>query len=164
MLRIHIDEIHPLNVDIYVDISAKDFTNSTPKKDILSPILPNDTLRDYADDTIYECVHEIDHSCRQKKNYTLQQILDNVDSIQKQYEQLMQNPITSTQRVSCFMPLKHLTKMFKNFKFLRHRSQDQPRKTTHFDTKSPFIFGGETLHWIALPQYHDHIYENQLIH
>ncbi|CAF4768992.1 unnamed protein product, partial [Rotaria magnacalcarata] len=30
--------------------------------------------------------------------------------------------------------------------------------------KSPFIFGGETLQWIALPQSDDHIYENDLIH
>ncbi|CAF3882287.1 unnamed protein product [Rotaria sp. Silwood1] len=30
--------------------------------------------------------------------------------------------------------------------------------------KSPFIFGGETLQWFVLPQYIDHIYENDLIH
>ncbi|UJR14948.1 hypothetical protein I4U23_001929 [Adineta vaga] len=161
MLRIHIDDVHPLNVDIYVDISTKSFTNSTPKKDILSPILPNDDYRDHQRDSIYDYVHDNDNYVQQKKNYTLQQILDNVESIQKQYEQIIENPLTTSS--SCFMPLKHLTKLFKNFKCQRHKPIEQPRKIDHLENKSPFIFGGETFRWIALPQYDDHIYENELI-
>jgi hypothetical protein len=89
-----------------------------------------------------------------KKIYTLQQIHDNVETIQKHYEQIIDNPISSS---SCFSSLKHLTKIFKLFR-TKPIEQSQP-----IENQSPFIFGGETLHWIALPQYNDHIYENELI-
>ncbi|CAF3934749.1 unnamed protein product, partial [Adineta steineri] len=160
MIHIHVDDIHPIDIDIYVNISTKSFTNSTPKKDILSPILAND-YHPSREESVYECLFDKDISSNQKKIYTLQQVLDNVESIQKQYEQIIENSITTPS--SCFISLKHLTKVFKNFKFLRNKSIEQPRKINQIIDKSPFIFGGETLQWIALPQYHDHIYENAFI-
>jgi hypothetical protein len=137
MIRIHIDNHHSTGIDIHVDISMKNFTNSTPKKKPLpSPIACN----------------------RNKKIYTLQQIYDNVETIQKHYEQI--NPITSSSSSSCFYPLKQMTKVFKNIKSLRTKPIEQSKSNEY---KSPFIFGGETLQWIALPQDNDHIYENELL-
>jgi hypothetical protein len=47
-------------------------------------------------------------------------------------------------------------------KILR-KENEQIKQINQIENKSPFIFGGETLQWIALPQYNDHIYENELI-
>jgi hypothetical protein len=135
MIRIHIDNHYSTGIEIHVDISMKNFTNSTPKKAIPSPIISNSN----------------------KKIYTLQQIHDNVETIQKHYEQILDNPIASS---SCFYPFKQMTKIFKNIKTLRTKPIEQ---TKPIEYKSPFIFGGETLQWIALPQDHDHIYENELL-
>ena len=92
-----------------------------------------------------------------KKRYTLQQILDNVETIQKQYDNVADNPMRSS---SCFFPLKRVTKLLRTFKTARTQSfEDEP---CHYP--SPFVFGGETLQWFVLPRcYHDHVYENQLL-
>lgn len=160
MLHIHIDDIHPRDVDIYVNISSKSFTNSTPKKEVLSPILPNNYSTPRRD-SIGEYPRERVNYSQTKKIYTLEQILDNVDTIQKHYEQITENPLVPPP--SCFVPLKQLSKIFKNFRLPRSKPVEQQRHVQQMETKSPFIFGGETLRWIALPQYHDHIYENELI-
>jgi len=153
MAHIHINTIHPMDIDIYVNISMKNFTNSTPKKDIVSPINENEHIYDY--------LYDEENNSNKKKIYTLQQILDNVESIQQQYEQIIENSLPSS--LSCFLPFKQMTKIFKNFKFLRHKPIEQPQQTNQIEDKSPFIFGGKTFHWIALPQYNDHVYENELI-
>jgi hypothetical protein len=132
MIHIHIDNYYPTAMNIHVDISVK---NST-----VSPIISN---RYYSNDN------------QNKKIYTLQQIYDNVERIQKYYE----NSIPSSS--SCFLSLKKMRKIFKAFK----PSQTKPiKQSNQLENKSPFIFGGETLQWIALPQYNDHIYENDFIH
>ncbi|CAF2031877.1 unnamed protein product [Rotaria magnacalcarata] len=133
--------MHPTAMDINVQITMKNFMSSTPRKDLPSPILSTDYL--YKKDS--------------KKTYTLQQIFDNVESIQKQYEQIMDTKMAS----SCFFSLKQI---IKNFNFLRHKTNQQLQNSNSIEYKSPFIFGGETLQWIALPQSDDHIYENDLIH
>jgi hypothetical protein len=137
MIHIHIDNHHSTGIEIHIDISMKNFTNSTPKKTLPSPIIFNPN----------------------KKIYTLQQIHDNVETIQKHYEQILDNPITSSSS-SCFYPFKQMTKIFKNIKFIRTKPIEQSKQIEY---KSPFIFGGETLQWIALPQDNDHIYENELL-
>jgi hypothetical protein len=140
MIHIHIDNNHPIDMDIHINISMKNSMNSTQ-----SPIISN---RYYNNEKyLYDNQH--------KKIYTLQQIHENVEMIQKYYEQILDKPISSLS--SCFFPFK---KMIKIFKIFRTKSTEQ---TNQLENKSPFIFGGETLQWIALPQYTDHIYENELI-
>jgi len=85
-----------------------------------------------------------------KKKYTVQQIHDNVETIQNHYEEILENSIQSSS--SCFFTFKKLTKIFKIFRTKSIKQSNQ------LENKSPFIFGGETLQWIALPQYNDLIH------
>jgi hypothetical protein len=139
MIHIHID-----NTDIYVNISMKNLTRST-------------RITSNGNEHIYDNLLDKNDDYH-RKNYTLQQILDNVETIQKEYEQIRGNSITS-----CFFSLKQLTKLFKNFQVLPNKTTEEAKENDYIENKSPFIFGGETLQWIALPQYNDHIYENDLI-
>ena len=98
-----------------------------------------------------------------KKIYTRQQIFDNVESIQKHYEQILETSIKSS--TSCFSTLKQMIKSLKNFhSILRNKTIEQTSKSIQMENKSPFIFGGDTLQWIALPQSNNVIYENDLIY
>ncbi|CAF3663177.1 unnamed protein product [Rotaria sp. Silwood1] len=99
----------------------------------------------------------VNNNLKHRKIYTLQQIFDNVETIQKQYEQIIETSIRS----SCFLSFKQ---MIKNLNFLQNKTNEQIQKSKQIENKSPFIFGGETLQWFVLPQYIDHIYENDLIH
>ena len=159
MIHVRIDNHHSTALDIYVNISHSpksspassidehiyDRLNYTPRQ---SKIVKN--RMDYAPSL-------------NKKNYTLQQILDNVETIQQQYEQVIHNQKTPS---SCFFTFKHLTKALKNLRTIKTKPTDQSPSNSYSQTKSPFIFGGETLQWIALPRHddEDHIYENELIH
>lgn len=100
-------------------------SNSTPKK---LPVNPN------------------------RKVYTVQQINDHVENIQKYSDQ-----IALPTQSSCFYSLKKITKIFQN----RRSSNLEQISSSSIENKSPFKFGGDTLRWIALPsQLECHIYEN----
>ena len=86
-----------------------------------------------------------------RKVYTLEQIRDHVQTIQK-YSDQFALPTHS----SCFYSLKKITKIFQN-----RRRPTLEHVTSSIEYKSPFKFGGDTLQWIALPsQIESHIYEN----
>ncbi|CAF3056882.1 unnamed protein product [Rotaria sp. Silwood2] len=156
--------MHATVIDINVNVSMKKSTSSAPKNKVRSPSI---SMNYYSNkqQQIYDDLYNkpINNSypnyLKNKKIYTLQQIFDNVESIQKQYEEFIETPIISSS--SCFFSFKQ---MIKNFNFLRNKTNEQIQKSNQIENKSPFIFGGETLQWIALPQYIDHIYENELIH
>ncbi|UJR31729.1 hypothetical protein I4U23_019209 [Adineta vaga] len=168
MIHVRIDNHHSTAVDIYVNISPQNMINSS------SPISSTD-------EHIYDRLSHIDTSLpRQskiiqhrtasirsmnKKNYTLQQVLDNVETIQKQYEKVINNRITSTSSSSssCFFSMKQLTKVLKNLRTIKTKTTEETFQANDSELKSPFIFGGETLQWIALPQ-DEHIYENEFLH
>ena len=168
MIHVRIDNHHSTAVDIYVNISPQNMITSS------SPISSSSST----DEHIYDRLSHIDTSLpRQskviynnrtassrsmnKKNYTLQQILDNVETIQKQYEQVVNDRTTSTP--SCFFSMKQLTKVLKSLRTVKTKTSEEITQTDNSETKSPFIFGGETLQWIALPQ-DEHIYENEFLH
>jgi hypothetical protein len=169
MIHVRIDNHHSTALDIYVNISPKNMITSSP--------IPSSGY--HSDEHIYDHLsHTNNFSSRQskivknrseyirpsnKKNYTLEQILDNVETIQKQYEQVVNHRTTSSSS-SCFLSFKHITKLLKNSRTIKSKSvEQQPIKKTYSENKSPFIFGGETLRWIALPQDDTHIYENEFI-
>ncbi|CAF3541954.1 unnamed protein product [Adineta steineri] len=169
MIHVRIDNHHSTAVDIYVNISEKNMITSS------SPISSND-------EHIYDhLVHNENYLPRQskivknrtdsnqsinKKNYTLQQVLDNVETIQKQYEKVIHTRTTSS-TPTCFFSFKQITKILKNLRTIKTtKTNEEIIETSYSENKSPFIFGGETLQWIALPQDDDdddHIYENEFI-
>lgn len=166
MIHVRIDNHHSTALDIYVNISSKNMITSS------SPIPSN-----FNDEHIYDRLFDTENSIpRQskiiknnridsirpvnKKNYTLQQILENVETIQNQYEQVINNRTTST---SCFFSFKQITKILKNLRTIKTKTTEGIIKKNYSENKSPFIFGGETLQWIALPQDDSHIYENEFI-
>lgn len=169
MIHVRIDNHNSTAVDIYVNISPNDTIRSS------SPI---SSLTDYkTKENVYDRLFDKENvSFRQskivksrpesmrpinKKNYTLEQILDNVEAIQKQYEKVVTHQAPSSS--SCFFPFKKLTKVLKNLRTMKPKLNNEIYKTTYSEPKSPFIFGGETLQWIALPQDDSHIYENAFI-
>ena len=86
-----------------------------------------------------------------RKIYTRQQIDDHVQTIQKYSDELGNHSNSS-----CFYPFKQMTKIFRNLRTKPFESSSQS-----VEYKSPFVFGGDTLRWIALPsQVESHIYEN----
>jgi hypothetical protein len=164
MIHVRIDNHRSTAVDIYVNISPKTIPPSSS-----SPIPFNDEhIYDRLFDTktstprqskIVQNRIDYNHSIN-KKNYTLQQILDNVESIQQQYEQVIHHQSKSP---SCFFTFKQITKLLKNLRTIKSKTNNQSIRSNCSENKSPFIFGGETLQWIALPQDDQHIYENEII-
>jgi hypothetical protein len=166
MIHVRIDNHHSTALDIYVNISPK-------QNSIISstPILSNDEhIYDRLFDTKNFPLRQskivqnrmTDINPFDKKHYTLQQILDNVETIQQQYEQVINHRKTSTP--SCFFTFKQVTKILKNLRKIKTKTNTELMENTYSEKKSPFIFGGETLQWIALPQDDDnHIYENEFI-
>ena len=157
MIHVRIDNHQSTALDIYVNISP-------PKTPVDEHIY--DRLFDSMRQSKIVSTRTNYVNSSNKKNYTLQQILDNVEMIQQQYEQVMDNRPTSS---SCFFTFKHITKILKNLRTIKQaKSNDQSldKTSSSSSTKSPFIFGGETLQWIALPQddEENHIYENIFLH
>jgi hypothetical protein len=168
MIHVRIDNDHSTAVNIYVNISPK-------KNPIISSSSPIPSSGYHSDEHIYDRLFDTKNfPLRQskivknqtdyinplnKKNYTLQQILDNVETIQQQYEQVINNRKTS----SCFFTFKQITKILKNLRTIKTKTNDEFIENNYSENKSPFIFGGETLQWIALPQNDNHIYENEFI-
>lgn len=165
MIQIRIDNQHSNSVDIFVDISPSHHLPIHPPSS--SPI-PSDDNEEHIYDRLFDqsqissirqskIVHQRSASIA-KKNYTLKQILDNVENIQQQYEQVIHHQKTSP---SCFFTLKHLTKILKSRKPLKSTTTTKKSlpiyEKIYSESKSPFTFGGETLQWIALPR---PIYEN----
>ncbi|CAF1175757.1 unnamed protein product [Rotaria sp. Silwood1] len=168
MIHVRIDNHHSTAVDIYVNISPKNIITSS------SPIPSNEHIYDHLFDTKNYTSRQskiiknrIDYNIRpiNKKNYTLEQILDNVETIQKQYEQVVNNRIksTTTTSSSCFFTFKQITKILKNLRTIKTKTNNEIDENNYLENKSPFVFGGETLQWIALPQDDNHIYENEFI-
>lgn len=94
-----------------------------------------------------------------RKIYTRQQIDDHVQTIQKYSDELV-NPTNS----SCFYPFKQMTKLFRNLR-TKPLECSSSSSSQSIEYKSPFIFGGDTLQWIALPsQIESHIYENDFFY
>ena len=165
MIHVRIDNHHSTAVDIYVNISPKP---SQPPSLSSSPIpFDNEHIYDRLFDTnIYPIAQQskiVQTNLLNKKTYTLEQILDNVETIQKQYEQVIHNRTKSSSSTpSCFFTFKQLTKILKNLRTIKSKTNhNQSLKKDYSTHKSPFIFGGETLQWIALPQDDQHIYENE---
>lgn len=160
MIHVRIDNPHSTALNIYVDISQIQ-SSSTPtmNEHIYDHLIHSKTSAPSQTKIAY--VQPL-----KKKNYTLQQILEHVETIQQDYEQIVHHRET-TSTSSCFFSIKHLTKILKNRRRIKTKSNDLSLTSTYSKEKSPFIFGGETLQWIALPQQqqHDddtHIYENEL--
>lgn len=170
MIHVRIDNHNSTAVDIYVNISPKKNStiSSSPSFSSSSPI---PSTNEHIYDRLYDTKNyplrqskivkntKTSSNTYNKKTYTLQQILDNVETIQQQYEQVIHHqnlPSTST----CFFSFKQLTKILKNLRTIKPKTINQSMEKIYSETKSPFIFGGETLQWIALPQDDNHIYEN----
>ena len=157
MIHVRIDNPHSTALNIYVDISQIQSSTPTMNEHIYDHLIHSKTSVPSQTKTAY--VQPL-----KKKNYSLQQILDHVETIQQDYEQIVHHRET-TSTSSCFFSIKHLTKILKNRRTIKTKSTDSSVMSTYSIEKSPFIFGGETLQWIALPQQqHDdtHIYENEL--
>ena len=164
MIQIRIDNQHSASVDIFVGISPSNQLSMSHPPTLSS----SSTSISHDNEHIYDRLFDQSQisTIRQskivrqrsssitKKNYTLKQILDNVEHIQQQYEQVFHDQKTS----SCFFPLKQLTKILKHRKTLKTTKTSPPiYEKIYSNSKSPFTFGGETLQWIALPH---PIYEN----
>jgi hypothetical protein len=163
MIHVRIDNHHPTALDIYVNISHPPKSSSTPLIDehIYDRLFDSNNFTPRQSKIVKNRTDYIPSF--NKKNYTLQQILDNVETIQQQYEKVIHNRKTPS---SCFFTFKHLTKILKNLRTIKTKPVDQSIENSYSEIKSPFIFGGETLQWIALPRHDDenHIYENEFIH
>ncbi|CAF0803237.1 unnamed protein product [Didymodactylos carnosus] len=109
------------------------------------------------------------------KNYTLKQILDNVENIQSystnsDYGSIYEEIVPSSSINNCFK-WKTLCKTLKDKgnkkKERKVNESSSNQKYNHLSTteKSFFTFGGETLGLIALPNtnYDHHTYENEII-
>jgi hypothetical protein len=174
MIHLRIDRHHPNSIDIYVNIanSSVDQRSSTPKPSSSSQA---DQMID--DDHIYDhlfdprvcnrtCLSTIvsnrstSNSSLYKKNYTLQQILDNVETIQGHYERVLKHRRTT---LTCLSTFKQLSKVLKKLRALKTPPSKPYQTPIVFDQPSPFVFGGETFHWIAMPHDNQHIYENELL-
>ena len=164
MIHVRIDNHHPTALNIYVDISPSQSSNRTTMDENIYDHLFPQTKTIASTQSKFAQVQPL-----KKKNYTLKQILDHVETIQQEYEQIVHHhhhqPSSSS---SCFFPIKHLTKILKNRRTIKTKPRE-PSITSHSSSskpKSPFTFGGETLQWIAFPQpQHDddnHIYENEV--
>jgi len=154
MIHVRIDNHHSTALDIYVNISPKTMITSS------TPIPSNDEhIYDHLFDTesLIPRQSKIVNNSINKKNYTLQQILDNVETIQNQYDKVINNRPTT----SCFFSFKQITKILKNLRTIKTKTNEEIIQNNYSENKSPFIFGGETLQWIALPQDDNHIYENE---
>ncbi|CAF1527424.1 unnamed protein product [Rotaria magnacalcarata] len=171
MIHVRIDNQNSTAVDIYVNISPKNtITTSSPIP--ISDYRTNENVYDRLFDTTNftsrqskivknrkDYVRPID-----KKHYTLEQILNNVETIQKQYEQVVHHRTTPASTPSCFFTFKQITKLLKNLRTIKTKSNDENTINKQYsEHKSPFVFGGETLQWIAFPQDDSHIYENEFI-
>ncbi|CAF1467153.1 unnamed protein product [Rotaria sordida] len=169
MIHVRIDNHHSTAVDIYVNISPKNIITSSPipSSDYHNNEHIYDRLFDTKNFTPRQSKivkNQIDYIRPiNKKNYTAQQILDNVETIQKQYEQVVNNRTKSTSSSSCFFTFKQITKILKNLRTIKTKTNDEIYENNYLEKKSPFVFGGETLQWIALPQDDNHIYENEFI-
>jgi hypothetical protein len=154
MIHVRIDNHHSTALDIYVNISPKTMITSS------TPIPSNDEhIYDHLFDTeiFIPRQSKIINNSINKKNYTLQQILDNVETIQNQYDKVINNRT----KTSCFFSFKQITKILKNLRTIKTKTNEEIIQNNYSENKSPFIFGGETLQWIALPQDDNHIYENE---
>ena len=150
MISVRINPRHSSAIDICLNVSMK--TSPTIANQLPSPIASSNTRRPIkTSPSLSPC---------SKRRYTLQQILDHVENIQQQYEQVIEN----SERSACFLPWKQMGKLFKTLKPSRTKSNEPAETTDQTDEKCPFLFGGETFQWIALPQYHDHIYENERLY
>lgn len=171
MIHLRIDNHNSTAVDIYVNISQDNMMTTS------SPIPFKDC---HTNENQYDRLFETnictpkqskivknrkDYSCpMNKKHYTLKQVLDNVDTIQKQYEQVVNHRTKPISTPTCFFTFKQLTKLLKNLRTIKTKTDDDSTTPTQYsEIKSPFTFGGETLQWIALPQNDSHIYENAFI-
>jgi len=164
MIQIRIDNQHSASVDIFVGISPSNQLSMSHPPTLSSSSTPISHDNEHIYDRLFDqsqistirqskIVRQRSSSIT-KKNYTLKQILDNVEHIQQQYEQVFHDQKTS----SCFFPLKQLTKILKHRKTLKTTKTSPPiYEKIYSNSKSPFTFGGETLQWIALPH---PIYEN----
>jgi hypothetical protein len=177
MIHVRIDRLNPSSVDIYVDVSERSSSLSASCDDHSTPLTINDehiydrlfdqkshtsTRSNYRQSTIVKN-RSYSSSSSTKKHYTLQQILDNVDTIQEQYEQVVKRRKTST-TLTCLSSFKQLSRLVKNLRTIKSSSQDESNTESYIQDKSPFMFGGETFQWIAFPQdEQQHIYENDLI-
>lgn len=170
MIHVRIDRHHPTSVDIYVNIS--DQSPSTPMlAPSNNPSSPDEHIydrlfdqRSYTSSRQSSIVKSRTDSASSwnRKHYTLQQVLENVETIQEQYERVVQHRKSSSTTLTCLSTFKQLAKVLKNMRSIKSSDDDQPKKMTCVENKSPFIFGGETLQWIALPR-DDHIYENEVL-
>ena len=171
MIHVRIDRHHPTSVDIYVNISDQPQSSMSSSTPMLAPHPPTPPLT--PDEHIYDRLFD-QRSCttsRQstvvknpswnRKHYTLQQVLANVETIQEQYERVVQHRKSST-TLTCLSTFKQLAKLLKNMRTIKSSDDDHPKKMIYVENKSPFVFGGETLQWIALPR-DDHIYENEFL-
>ena len=167
MIHIRIDKNHTTAIDISVNTSMASFTCSTPKNDLLSPIISKHCFTNRKQHTYnYVGVKSSSNSkvnyLTDKKIYSPQQIFHNVETIQKQYEQTLQTPIKSS--TSSCSSLRKMINSIKRFNFLRNKTTIRTQKVTEAENRSPFSFGGNTLQWITLPRRNDWIYENEFLH
>ena len=181
MIHVRVDNHHSNTVDIYVNISPKNMIRSSSSSSSSSSSIPtsdyhsNEHIYDHLFDAqnsvlrqskIVKNHKDYTHSMK-RKNYTLKQILDNVETIQQQYEQFVDHRRISTSSSApsstCFLTFKQIARVLKNIRTIKTKTNDETMKSNYLENRSPFIFGGETLQWIALPQDDDHIYENDFI-
>ena len=155
MIHVRIDRHHPSSVDIYVNIAER---TSSPDSHVYDRLFDQQSSSTYRQSSIVKTRSDSNPSLN-RKHYTLEQVLDNVQSIQQQYEKVIKHRKANS-TVTCRSTFKHLAKLVKNFRTIKPMEIDESTSLTN-DSKSPFIFGGETLQWIALPREEsDHIYEN----
>lgn len=176
MIHVRINRYDPASVDIYVnmpDTSASQ-RHSTP--------LPISDDQEHIYDRLFDKKPTIrsaqstvvNQRTTNRKHYTLQQILDNVETIQDQYEKVVKTRQSSS-TLTCFSSLKQWRKSLKHRR-RSMKSSSSSSSTSSYSTSSinrgddehhstsPFMFGGETLQWFVYPREHsEHIYENAFL-
>lgn len=173
MIHVRINRYDPASVDIYVNVPDTSVSqrHSTP--------LPISDDQEHIYDRLFDKKPTIrsaqstvvNQRTTNRKHYTLQQILDNVETIQDQYEKVVKNRQSSS-TLTCFSSLKQWRKSLKH----RRRSMKSSSSSSSSSTSSinrgdnehrstsPFMFGGETLQWFVYPREHsEHIYENAFL-
>lgn len=173
MIHVRINRHDPASVEIYVNMSERSSPSLTSKAESSEHIYDRlfDRRPSIRSAQTINTTATIKPDPLHRKHYTLEQILANVETIQDQYEKVLKNRQSSS-TLTCLSTWKQWRKSFKHRRRAMKSSSSSSSSYLE-DTEdqcststSPFLFGGETFQWIALPREHsdsEHIYENAIL-
>lgn len=166
MIHVRIDRLHPNSIDIFVNVDKESSTNDE-QQHVYDRLFDQSSLKSVRQSTVVKTRKDSTTSSINRKNYTLEQILDNVQTIQDHYERFnkKQKNKSKFSNRSTLKNFKYFLKHFRTIKTVSHYdNQDKNEYQSDSIESSPFIFGGETCRWIAYPRdENEHIYENDFL-